>query len=434
VHRKVTGSPNGALYVASSNFDKCFDTGAVIALDLDALELPAIGAFEDGEPVQVTDLKVGPEASVQIESFAGQMDVWNRRDGSARLFVPTRAENNNLHAIDVGASDKTALSCVPNLEARNCLVGALSLTAGVPVGTNTTAPRAPGPLGVRVSLNAEEKPEVWVTHLEAADSPEGSATNFRSFVVRVPGDGETLNLSSDNFFPLGSTGLTNGAAHATAVGTRYAYVTGRVFVANDTTQPATFLLRLVDRDDPSRVLETSLRLLYSTIEARDIAISPTRVGNTERLYIVARAPDTLLVVDVAESESLRPTVSVVDAVPLPDGANQLAVLNRGALGDLVAVTATTTGVVVLYDAALGQIVSQVDNVGLQPFGITADVDAVANQARLYVTAFGDGRVAVIDIENLAVAQNARLVAHLGARQGRDEEQGTSTCERQESEP
>ncbi len=435
VHRKVNGSPNGALYVASSNFDKCFDTGAVIALDLDDLGLPEIGGFPDAElqpePEQFTDLKVDSNASVQIESFAGQMDVWNSGDGSARLFVPTRAENNYLHAINVAASDKTSLTCAQTPDARDCLIGALSLTSNVEVTEGEITPSAPGPLGVRVALNSAQDPEVWVTHLEAADSPEGSGQNIRSYVVRVPGREVPTVLNKDNFFPLGSTGLSNGAAHATAIGSRYAYVTGRSYVANDATQPAAFLLRLVDRDDPSRVLETSLRLLYSTIEARDIAVSRTRVGNTERLYIVARAPDTLLVVDVAESESLRPTVSVVDAVPLPDGANQLVVLDRGTLGDLVAVTATTTRVVVLYDAALGQIVSQVDNVGLQPFGITADVDVAANKARLYVTTFGDGRVAVIDIANLAVAQDARLVAHLGAQQGRDQEQGTSTCERQE---
>jgi hypothetical protein len=427
----VPGSTHGALYVASSNFDKCFDTGAVLAVDLDEIGLPEIGAGVPAER-QLTDLKVGSNASVQIESFAGQMDVWDPRDGrSARLFVPTRAENNYLHAIDIAADDKTSLTCVPDLGARDCIVGALSLTSNVP-GTVDDAPRAPAPLGVRVALNSEQKPEVWVTHIEAADSPAGSAKNFRSYVVRVPGD--DLSLNAGSFFPLSGTGLTNGAAHATAIGARYAYATGRTYVANDTTQSAAFLLRLIDRDDPSRVLDTSLRLLYSTIEARDIALSQTRVGNTERLYIVARAPDTLLVVDVTDPESLRPTVAVVDAVPLPDGANQLAVLNRGVLGDLVAVTATTTGVVVLYDAALGQIVSQVDNVGRQPFGITADVDTVGNKARLYVSAFGDGQVAVIDIDNLAVAQNARLVAHLGAPQGRDEEQGTSTCERQESEP
>jgi hypothetical protein len=431
VHRKGTDSTSsGALYVASSNFDKCFDTGAVVALDLDTLGLPAIGGNASGEPVVITDLKVGADASVQIQSFAGQMDVWNRPDGRARLFVPSRAENSFLHGIDV--EGKTSLTCAQNPITNDCTIDALSLTTDV-VDKVDDVPRAPAPLGVRVSLNGAQ-PEVWVTHIEAADSPTGSGKAFRSYLVRVPGESPKPTLSTANFFSLGGQGLASGAGHATAIGSRYAYVTGRAYVANDTTQSAAFLLRLVDRNSPSRVLETGLRQLYSTIEARDIALSPTRVGDTERLYVVARFPDTLLVVDVADAEGLRPTVSVVDAVPLPDGASQLVVMNRGELGDLVAVTATTTGVVAIYDAALGQIVSQVDNMGRQPYGISADVNTVTKTARLYVTAFGDGQVDVIDIPNFAVAQNARLVARLGVPQGRNEEDGTSTCERQGSEP
>src|SRR4051812_16910548 len=73
VHRQVEGSPNGALYVASANFDKCFDTGAVTALDLDSLGLPEIGApVADSTPVEITSLQVPAEASVQIDSFAGE--------------------------------------------------------------------------------------------------------------------------------------------------------------------------------------------------------------------------------------------------------------------------------------------------------------------------------------------------------------------------
>src|SRR5687767_15032268 len=87
VHRKVPGSPNGALYVASSNFDKCFDTGAVLALDLDDLGLPDIGTHSGPDPEPLTDLKVDDESTVQIDSFAGQMDVWNPvGGGTSRLF------------------------------------------------------------------------------------------------------------------------------------------------------------------------------------------------------------------------------------------------------------------------------------------------------------------------------------------------------------
>jgi hypothetical protein len=435
-HRQVPGSTNGALYVASANFDKCFDSGAVHALDLDALGLPELGASPGaGGPVEITDLKASPEGHVQIDSFAGQMALW---PGSAttppRLFVPTRSEDNALHAIDIEGA--ATLSCAW-AQGRDCLPGGLSLTSGIQ-GSQDDLPRAPAPIGVSLA-DVGGSPEAWVTHLEAADSPARTARNFQTYVVRIPDiGGAEPTLSAGNFIPLASSGLGIGGTHATAIGQQYVYVTGRSYVTGQVSQPASFLLRLIDRNDPRRILESRLQDIYRTLEARDVVLSyHDEESDTERLYILARGPDTLLVVDVLGASTLRPRVVVVDAVLLPDGASAVRVLPRSGPGDdIVAVSCTasvlTRGVVVLYDARLGEIVAQVGNVGRQPYGIAVDQRGMA--ARLYVTNFGDGRVAVIDIPNLLESQNARLVAHLGRRQGRDERQGTSTCQQQESNP
>jgi hypothetical protein len=280
-------------------------------------------------------------------------------------------------------------------------------------------------------------PEVWVTHVEAADSPARSAKNFQTYVVHLTDAAATpLKISSDNFIPLATGGLAVGGGHSTAIGERYVYVTGRSYVAAQTTQPASFLLRLIDRTDPRRILDTDLGAVYRTLEARNIQ----RVhlgGDKDRLYVLARSPDTLLVVDVENASSARPQLLVSNAVQLPDGASDLQLLPRGAAGEeLVAVTCTATsrrlGVVVLYDTKLGQIAAQVGEVGRQPFGLTVDQRA-SGAARLFVTNFGDGRVAVIDIPSIDRPQEARLVAYIGKRQGRDLKQGTSTCQ-QENEP
>lgn len=436
VHRKVDGSEHGALYVASANFDKCFDSGAVTALDLDALGVPALGApvGEEG-PVQITQLGVSPTDSVQIASFAGEMDVWNPPEGSTRsprLFVPTRAEGNFLHSIDI--TGKTMLGCVP-VGGQDCTSTALSLTGDVE-GAQEGLPRAPSPIGVSVTSvdpgTANERPEAWVTHAEAADSPIRSEQNYQTYVVRVraPEQGDLLTLSRDDFFPMSSGGLAVGGTHAAAIGSRYVYVTGRSFtVGQSGTLGASFLLRLMDRTDPARILETGLRDVYQTLEARDVAIN----ADETRIYVVARFPDTLLVVDIGDAGAARPSLSVVDAIPLPDGASALQVLRRADGSDLVVVTCsassnTTTGIVAIYDSKLGQLVAQVDDVGRQPYGLA--VDQRGNAARLYVTNFGDGRVAIIDLPNLDTPRDARLVAHLGQIQGRDEKQGTSTCQQQ----
>jgi len=445
VHLPVSSDPSkqGALYVASANFDKCFDTGAVVALDLDNLGLPAIGAPVGDTPAEITDLKVGPESTVQIESFAGQMAVWkNEAGGKPRLFVPTRAEENFLHAIDI--QDKTKLSCVDG-QGSNCIVGALSLTRNIE-GSQDDLPRAPAPLGVTVGQDGDQ-PDVWVTHVEAADSPARTSKNFQTYVVHLPDAGGGLSISKDNFIPLSSGGLSIGGAHATALGQKYVYVSGRAYVAGQASQFAGFLLRLIDRGNPSRILETNLGSIYTTLEARDVLVGGyDPVQDKERLYIVARGPDVLLVVDVLGAKSAQPRISVVNAVLLPGGASYATLIRRGAPeanDDIVAVTCTATtriqGAVVLFDTRLGQIVAQVEDVGRQPYGIAVHhpsrtSSAETDKARLFVTNFGDGRVAVIDIPNLADPQGAELVAYLGKRQGRDEKQGTSTCEQQETEP
>ncbi|MBN1210422.1 MAG: hypothetical protein JXB05_36550 [Myxococcaceae bacterium] len=439
-HLPVVGSTNGALYVASANFDKCFDRGTLLAVNLDAegLGLPALGAVGPSDPpVEITDLQIGAESFVEIESFAGQMALWNPGGRDPRLFVPTRAEESYLHAIDINAQSPTTLSC-RGMEERNCIPGALSLTSNIS-GSQEDLPRAPAPLGVTIG---RDSPEVWVTHIEAADSPARTAQGFQTYLVRLPDAGaEPLSLSTENFISLSSGGLAIGGAHATALGKRYTYVTGRSFGLGVQAQGANFLLRLVDRSNTSRVLETGLSTNYRTLEARDVVLGEyNQALDKERLYIVARGPDSLIVVDVLGVSSDVPTVAIVDAVLLQDGASYAKVIHRGAPGvddDVVAVTCTASarrqGVVALYDTRLGQIVKQVDAVGSQPFGIALHQPS-ATAARLFVTNFGDGRVAVIDIPDLYKPQDARLAAYLGARQGRDEKQGTSTCEQQETEP
>jgi hypothetical protein len=435
VHRQVDGSPNGALYVASANFDKCFDTGAVLAVDLDALGLPDIGApvGPDG-PVEIPDLKISAESTLQIDSFAGPMALSQPPGGTPRLFIPTRAESDYLHAVDI--TGKTTLVC-SNTSERNCIPGALSLTQGI-AGSANDLPRAPAPLGVTVDYTATG-PEVWVTHVEAADSPERSAKNFQTYVVHIPdAEATPLSVNADNFIPLGTGGLAVGGAHSTAIGERYVYVSGRSFVEGQNTVPATFLLRLIDRTDPGRILDTDLSAVYQTLEARNIErVRLDDAKDTDRLYILARAPDTLLVVDVENASAARPQLRVTNAVQLPDGASDLQLLPRGTPGnELVAVTCTATsrrlGVVILYDAKLGQVAAQVGDVGRQPFGLAVDQRATG-QARLFVTNFSDGNVAVIDIPSIDRPQEARLVAYLGKRQGRDVKQGTSTCE-EETQP
>ncbi len=441
--RPATGSFNGYLYVASANFDKCFDSGSVAALDLDNLGVRRFGepfGQDEALPKEITELDFASNSFLQIQSFAGEMALWSPSGSTARLFVPARAEGSYLHAIDV-ASDGVTLSCAQGGGGRDCRENALSLI-DVP-GSSGGFPAARGPLGVTVE-RANPDARVWVTHSEQAGPPTSTDENeFRSYLVSLPASNPSQDFGPGNFVELGnSTGRLAGAAHATALGGRYVYASGRNASSEQLgSRPARFVLRLVDRNTPERLLETDIELDYSVREGRGVAVvqrpsvaNPSQLDpNRERVYLLARGPDTLLVIDVENALQDAPTRQVVRALPLPEGASELEVIPRAAgRGNIVAVTGSGDEAVALYDEEVGQLVAQVQvgdqdpNQPAQPFGLTADVRG--NSARLFATTFGDGRVAVIDIPNLDRPQDARLVARLGAQQLRDPRQGTSLCQ------
>jgi DNA-binding beta-propeller fold protein YncE len=114
----------------------------------------------------------------------------------------------------------------------------------------------------------------------------------------------------------------------------------------------------------------------------------------KRAFIAARGPDTLLVVEISDPLADAPSFNISRGVPLPGGVNQLRVIPRTGRGSLVVATCTDTRTLVVYDEDAGQLVASFNDVGTQPFGLA--VDQQGNAARLFVSSFGDGRVAVLE--------------------------------------
>ncbi|MFY0523734.1 YncE family protein [Archangium gephyra] len=460
VHRAVPGSTNGVLYVSSANFDRCFDLGTLMAVDLDRVagsggeSLQPLGAYTNpaAPAVELGQLNVAPESFRYIDNFAGEMQLWEDPGFTgapdARLFIAARGDNNSLHYVDIKAP--TQLSCVNNPDSNDCTAGALSLVSGVQ-DQQEGQPRADAPFGVffdpfGIPTQPDKSgPRVWVTHLNPADSPIRSRTNFESYVVDVsattPKDVATTEKEKDeasanpsvspaDFHPLTLPNFPIGGSNSVVADERYVFVTGRLSGAaiSDTSLARRFLVRVLDKYnlDAGRILEPGLDLGFAASEARGLALTPrstTAPSAPRRLYVAVRSPDTLLIVNVQgiEKESDLPQLSVVGAVPLPDGPTQVALVPRGELrSELVLVSCSDAGVVAIYDPDVGQVVAQVlvgERSGTQspqPFGLA--VQEQGPGARIFVSNFGDGRVSVIDIPDLGSPQLARLVAHLGVRQ------------------
>ncbi|MET0403390.1 MAG: hypothetical protein ABW123_13340 [Cystobacter sp.] len=423
-YRSVAGSARGVLYVASANFDRCFDLGTVMAVDLDRVgsegnRLPLLSESSANPAAPVTtfeQLNVAPESKVYIQSYAGQLAFWSRTDAPPRLFVTARADGDYLHYIDV--PEPTRLACVGST-GDNCVEGALSLTQFP--GQSGDLPRAPSPFGVGVGTQGE----VWVTHISPADSPARSNLLLQSYAVRLAG-GEP-RVSTSDFFNLALPDLPSGPSNSVVVDDRYVFVTGRFDgFMNNRSSARRFLLRVLDRNNPNRIIDPGLDLSFAANESRGLALTSRTDVSADpsaprRLYMAVRQPDSLLILDALGTDGDSPRMSVVGSVPLPLGPTEVKLLPReGSRGALVLVSCSNAGVVAIFDPDVGQVVAQVP-VGQirgtespQPFSL--DVQREGNAARIFVSNFGDGRISVIDIPDLTSPQTARLVAYLGSRQ------------------
>ncbi|QRK07554.1 hypothetical protein JQX13_47410 [Archangium violaceum] len=430
VHRSVPGSTNGILYVSSANFDRCYDYGSVMAVNLDQVGPDAegrgllpLGSYSATmtEPAALEQLNITPDARVYIQSYAGEMAL--REGATPRLYVPARADGDQVHYIDI--KEPTRLACAGTENSQDCVTqGAVSLTQNLS-GQVDDLPRASAPFGVSVDPSGS----VWVTHLNPADSPERSLENYATYVVRLPGD--TPSVSTSDFFSLDITDLPQGGSNSVVADERYVFVSGRqASGVTDPSDPRRFLVRVLDKQT-NRILDPGVDLGFSALEARGIALTPNVPGTTtpRRLYVAVRSPDSLVTVNVAGLDTDTPSLNTVGSVPLPTGPTEIALVSRGGThGELVLVSCSTAGVVAIYDPDVGQVVAQVavgetdGTQSSQPFGLA--VQRQGNAARVFVSNFGDGRISVIDIPDLDSPQQARLVAHIGARQ----DQESSSCQ------
>lgn len=430
-HVDVPGKTEGVLFVANANFDKRYASGSVVALPLDTLGLPELGVphvLPDGGPggvKEISALNLDASQSVQIASFSGELAVQPVSPGSYRIYVPTRSEGMNVYRTlaTIDANGTASLACIGGGTGQDCTATGASLSPREFERTDAGVPRAPSPYGVSVAsrtcavaddccatgttdcgrtcaagqcLGTDGQPyaDLWVTHLQQADSPLLSTLNFRGYLVRL--DSDAFTVSEQSFINIGS-----GATNSIAVAGSWVYATGRVL------SPAPNLLRIVNRDGV--VASTALESYFRVSDARGIALS----SDGKRMFIVGRAPDTLLIANITETGGI-PILTFVRGVSLPDAPNEVGVIARPGRGDLVAVTCTSAGSVVLYDDDVGDLVSLLTGVGVQPFGLAADVRG--NAARIFVSNFGDGRIAVIDVADLNRPQGARVVAQLGPQQ------------------
>ena len=416
----------GRLYVASSNFDRRFDVGWVTAVDLarvrsadgrtlplpgGTVSPPLDGGSDQGRPVQFTDIATSGASLATIAPFAGLATV---DDAGTRLFIPSRAEGDELAIMDITppADGGVPLRCFFS-GGSDCTVDALRMALAQTPG-EFGIPAAPQPYSVTLAPDSDE---IYVTHLRPASSPAQSANNLQNFLVTL--HQSELEAARPRWTPNAGyivpdsafSSIGRGSSSSVVVTPDFLFVSGRAKLVS--TDPDV-LLRVVDRAS-HLVAFPQLQLVWASADARGLQLRP----DGRRLYLAVDNPAALLVVDVnAPSPELPPGFTLVRAVPLPEGPNDVQLLTRTGRAPLVVVSCSVDGSLAFYDDDLGQIAALVPGVGAVPFAIA--IDRRDEFARLYVSNFGDGRVAVVDVPLSVDAAGGRLVprlvAHIGAKQ------------------
>jgi hypothetical protein len=421
-HVDAPGSTEGVLFVANANLNKRFASGSVAALSLDKLGLPALGAANAGV-ARLAQFELAETESVRIASFAGELAVQPLGTDRYRLYIPTRSEGMRVYRVDATVSGgQASLSCV-GAEGQDCVDTGTSLTPVAFERTDAGVPRAPSPYGVAVAprtcttttdccpadasgcgrtcnagqcTTADGAPfgDVWVTHIEQADSPLQSRLNFRGYLVRL--DSDDFTVTEKSFLEAGA-----GASNSIVASGSWVYASGRFL------SPQTNLVRVANRD--GTVVGSGLESIYRVSESRGLRLS----SDGKRLFLLGRTPDTILTFSITPTGGV-PALNVLRGVPVAEGPTALRVIARPGRGDLVVITNTTAGAVSLYDEDVGDVVLMIPGVGNQPYEIA--IDERGSAARVYVGNFNDGRIAVIDIPDVNRPQGARLVARIGEQQ------------------
>lgn len=402
------GPADGTLFVVNANFDRRFDNGSLVALNLSQVGtgpdggLPPFGApVPPTGPKQITALNLSSNAVAPIASFGALLAAAPLADGGTRLFVPSRSEGHYVFAVDAvlpaGPTDQPQLFCVrpENFDAgtfneKDCRNAGMTTMANLYVGNGL--PRAPAPYGVAISKDGN----AYVTHLQNADSPVNSTLDPTAYIVKI--NVEHPQITNDSFI-----NVFTGGTDSVVAGKRWVYTTGRYFT------PIAYLLRMVDANGD--FLDPGIENPVKSLESRGVALS----SDESRVYIAGRSPDVLIVCSIEGADTDSPLVKGMHTTQLPASPDQLVAIPRAGRSDLIVIVSSAVGTVSFYDDDLGSLVGQVAGVGQEPFAIAVDPrDGMS--ARLFVSNFTDGRVAVIDVPDLTRPDQARIVADLSAKQ------------------
>ncbi len=168
-----------------------------------------------------------------------------------------------------------------------------------------------------------------------------------------------------------------------------------------------------------------LSAILKGYDGRALALS----SSGDRVFALSISPDALVVLRIDGTSDGSLLIHPSSVAPVPTGPTELAVIprtdrNGRPIGDLVAITCPGSNVLAFYDDEVGAVVAALPAVGDEPFAVVTAPRTLGNGpgavplpgVRLFVTAFGSGQIAVVDVPDLVDATSAKTIAFLGTRE------------------
>jgi len=406
--------PEPTLFVVSSNAELRYDTGSVVAVDLDVIDalidtwlggsVPddpagcqnccAEDAFSHGTLTCDEAAAIVPATMVRTGNFSTDLVVQTLASGALRLLVPVRGDP-SLTWIDYDPASGT-LDCGGGGDQPIC-DDAHRLTR---LRNDSNLPAlASEPFGVFVDGGNQYG---VLTHLN-----NGTVTLFDA-----PADGSPPVLV-DALAGLFGASPTTGARSSVGVAGRTPGTPGDLIYVTSSTDARVQLLYVTRNaaDVPAMAPADFFLLdrIFPSDNGRGIAFG----AGGDRAYVVNRSPPTLQVVDTAIGTGGFPRNQVVDAIEICRDASVLAVGDLGE-GERAYISCFSDGEVWVIDLDDGDLESIIQ-VGRGPHESALSVA----RHRLYVANYLEDTIAVIDVTPGAPTEN-RMVFKLGRERGEDQ--------------
>ncbi|MBE7450353.1 MAG: hypothetical protein HS111_16075 [Kofleriaceae bacterium] len=394
----------GVLFVVSANSDLRYDSGTVLAVDLEEVDRVVTAFRQTGTPDPACQLDLESpgaiecearpflvaSAGVRIGNFTSAIGVQDKGGGDLRLLVPVRGDP-SVTWIEWSGADRRM----------DCGGGQGFALCGddhrlTRLRDDRDLPELPGePYAIEVDSAAGL---ALVTHLSSS-----SVT-----LVDTPAAGTPVLADA-------MSGLFGGATAArgtTGVAGRMAG-DGNIFYVQSRTEDRIQMMTVAREGVRLPYLVPSSYFFLNGIggaggtggDSRGVAFD----GSGERAFMINRSPPTLMVFDTSLDATGVPRNRLVGATDICREGSGLVVADGGA-GQRAFVTCFASGEVYVVDPRGAVTVEAITSVGRGPFAAAA----AASRQLLFVSTFFDDSIAVLDLDP-ASPTLYRVVMRIGVR-------------------